>query len=222
METAEKAVANYQNAKNEIAALHPAVTLVGVTKTVDAQLVNAVIDAGLTVIGENRVQEFLQKYEQYKLADVSVHFIGSLQRNKVKYIIDKVDMIQSVDSVLLAKEISKRAIAHGKIMPILLEVNIDRQESKSGFMPEALQSAIAEIAAYEGVRIKGLMCIPDPRKTPEGFVRMQALFTSIKNDNIPGVCMETLSMGMSGDYKEAIRYGATMVRIGSGIFGKRV
>ncbi len=220
METAEHAVLRYREIKENLAE-HP-VTLVGVTKTVSAEVVNAVVDAGLTVIGENRVQEFLSKYEQYHLQGVSVHFIGSLQRNKVKYIIDKVDMIQSVDSIPLAAEIAKHAQKCGKVMPILLEVNIDGQESKSGFSPEALRQAIDSIRAYQGVVIKGLMCIPDPCKTPDSFVRMRALFDAVKEDNIPGVFMEELSMGMSGDYKEAVGHGATMVRVGSGIFGRRV
>ncbi len=222
METANKAVENYLDILRQIdsAADHP-VTLVGVTKTVEVPVINAVLDAGLSVIGENRVQEFLSKVDDYHLNGVKVHFIGSLQRNKVKYIIDKVDMIESVDSIPLAEEISKRALQCGRVMPVLLEVNIDAQQSKSGFAPEEVLPALGQISQLAGTEVMGLMCIPDPAKTPESFVRMQTLFYSIQKENIPGIRMEVLSMGMSGDYKAAIRHGATMVRVGSGIFGKR-
>ena len=198
-----------------------AVRLVGVTKTVDPTLINAVLDAGLTVIGENRVQEFLGKYEQYRLEGKEVHFIGTLQKNKVKYLIDKVDMIESVDDLALAKEIDKRSAGIGKVMPVLIQVNIDRQESKSGIDPDEAIDFMKQAALLANIRIKGLMCIPDPLKTPKSFEQMKMLFEAIKEEKIPGIEMEELSMGMSGDYTEAIRCGATLVRVGRGIFGER-
>ncbi len=222
------AIKRYRKVKNELDAAVVAagrskgdVTLIGVTKTIDPTVVNAAIADGLSVIGENRVQEFLQKREQYHLNDVKVHFIGALQRNKVKCIIDLVDMIESVDSFELAQEISKRAVQCGKVMPILIEINIDRQTSKSGLMPECAEATIRSMAQLPGIAVRGLMCIPDPKQTPESFVRMQQLFLQIKKENIPGVLMEHLSMGMSGDYTQAVLYGATMVRVGRGIFGQR-
>lgn len=227
MEAAKKAAENYRQVIKQIETARKdsgrsdRVKLVGVTKTVSPDVINAVLDDGLSVIGENRVQEFLDKREQYHLQGESVHFIGALQRNKVKYIIDKVDMIESMDSLALAKEISKRAVLCGKVMPVLCEVNIDMQQSKAGFMPEDIEAAIGEIAQLPGISVKGLMCIPDPDRTPDSFVRMKKLFDQIKKADIPGVSMEELSMGMSGDYKEAIRYGATLVRVGRGIFGER-
>ncbi len=197
------------------------VRLVGVTKTIPPETVNTVIAEGLRIIGENRVQEFLEKEGQYRLEGVSVHFIGALQRNKVKYIIDKVDMIESVDSLPLAQEIARRALAIHKVMPVLVEVNIDRQESKSGVLPEELIAFLRRIAALEGIAVKGLMCIPDPAKTPDSFERMRLLREQVRKENIPGIQMDELSMGMSEDYIQAIRYGATLVRVGRGIFGAR-
>ncbi len=222
------AVQNYQKV---VAGIHAAesgcgrkrgeVRLVGVTKTIPPQTVNTVIDKGLRIIGENRVQEFLEKEGQYRLEGVSVHFIGALQRNKVKYIIDKVDMIESVDSLPLAEEISKRALAAEKVMPVLIEVNIDRQESKSGVLPEELSAFLRQIAPLKGIAVKGLMCIPDPAKTPDSFERMRLLREQAVKEKISGVLMDELSMGMSEDYMQAIRYGATLVRVGRGIFGAR-
>lgn len=197
------------------------VRLVGVTKTVDVPVVNAVLKEGLSLIGENRVQEMLGKYDAYRLDGVEVHFIGTLQKNKVRYLIDKVDMIESVDSLSLALEIDKRAAKTDKVMPILVQVNIDDEHTKSGVTPQEVLPLMRELAKLRWIRVKGLMCIPDPDKTPESFARMQALFEMIKNEKIPGIEMEELSMGMSGDYTEAIRYGATLVRVGRGIFGER-
>lgn len=228
METDKTAIERYRAVKAQILEAEQqagrekgSVRLVGVTKTIDPQIINAVLDDGLTVIGENRVQEFLDKRESYHLSGVSVHFIGALQRNKVKYIIDKVDMIESADSLALAEEISKRAVQCGRIMPVLIEINIDKQQSKAGLLPEDAEGVIREMAKLPGIAVKGLMCIPDPDKTPGSFARMQQLFETLKQADIPGVCMEELSMGMSGDYKQAIAYGATMVRVGRGIFGER-
>lgn len=226
-EAVNPAVLHYREVEAQIAACSEAcgradgVRLVGVTKTVPPETVNSVLADGLSVIGENRVQEFLEKREFYRLNGAAVHFIGALQRNKVKAIIDKVDMIESVDSLPLAEEISRRAVGCGRVMPVLAEINIDAQESKSGFAPEDAEAAMRQLACLPGIAVKGLMCIPDPEKTPGSFARMQELFERLKEADISGVRMEELSMGMSGDYNEAIRYGATLVRVGRGIFGER-
>ena len=196
------------------------VSLMAVTKTVDPVLVNTACDAGVLLLGENRVQEFLSKREEYA-REASVQFIGHLQTNKVKAIIDKVSMIQSVDSLHLAEEIHKQAEKCGIVMPILLEVNIGGEESKSGVSPDGLPKLMEDVMRLGGVKLCGLMTIPPP--APEiaaqdaVFEKMQALFADMQKI----YRMDTLSMGMSGDYESAVRHGATIVRIGSALFGAR-
>ena len=198
------------------------IILLGATKTVSAEAVNHALKNGLKYIGENKVQELLDKFP--KLSGGNRHFIGHLQTNKVKYIIDKVEMIESVSSVKLAREIDRRARDFGKTMDILLEVNIGGEESKSGFGPEELEGALAEINELKNVKIKGLMTIP-PAGTPEDtrkyFLKMQQLFVDISAKNIDNVSMVYLSMGMSSDFAEAIRCGANIVRVGTSLFGAR-
>lgn len=196
------------------------VTLMAVTKTVDPVLINTAVDAGVTVLGENRVQEFLSKREAYR-QEAAVQFIGHLQTNKVKAIIDKVQMIQSVDSVHLAEEISKQAVKCGIVMPVLLEVNIGGEESKSGVSPEELPALMRHVETLPGLSLRGLMTIPPPTADTEAqnavFARMQRLYADMQQLHP----MDTLSMGMSGDYAAAVRHGATLVRIGSALFGAR-
>jgi pyridoxal phosphate enzyme, yggS family len=196
------------------------VDIMAVTKTVPAEVVNYVFDFGLDLLGENRVQEFQSKADIYK-PEARVHFIGHLQTNKVKYIINSVDMIQSVDSVKLAQEISRLAVNNGKIMNVLCEVNIGGEESKSGIAPENLRELIEQIASFEGIRVKGLMTIPPPSESDVFLGRMQELFHKMADRSISGVSMETLSMGMTNDYARAVKYGSTLVRIGTGLFGAR-
>lgn len=201
------------------------VNFMAVTKTVPPEIVNHSISLGINLLGENRVQEFLDKYEKYS-GDYDVHFIGGLQSNKVKYIIDKVSMIHSVDSVKLSAEINKRAEAIGKTMDILLEINIGGEESKNGIPSDALGELSAEIGEFKNLRIRGLMTIPpvDINGSSERyFEKMQRLYSELKSSTAgkENFLVDTLSMGMSGDFEKAIGYGSTIVRIGSLLFGYR-
>lgn len=202
---------------------HP-VRLMAVTKTVPPERVNTAVAAGITLLGENRVQELLEKYESYEKG-CEIHFIGSLQTNKVKYIVDKVDMIESVDSIRLAEEIEKRCAAIDKVMPILIEVNIAHEPQKGGVMPEDLPALLREIAALPHVSVRGLMTIGSLTATFEekkaAFCQMSQLRLDIERENIHNISMQELSMGMSADYALAISCGATIVRVGSGLFGRR-
>ncbi|MCH5325274.1 MAG: YggS family pyridoxal phosphate-dependent enzyme [Eubacterium sp.] len=191
--------------------------IMAVTKTVPVEKINYAEGLGIDLLGENRVQEFLGKYEGYSPKS-EVHFIGALQSNKVKYIIDKVSMIHSVDNLKLAQEIDKRSAQHGKITDILLEVNIGGEESKSGVQPSQLSDIAAQAAQLSNVRIRGLMTIPPPGGNEIYFARMQELYEKLKH-SVTG--MDVLSMGMSADYAAAIKYGSTLVRIGSALFGYR-
>ncbi len=196
--------------------------LMAVTKTVPTEVVNWVFGQGINLLGENRVQEFLSKKDSYdKTTAPEIHFIGHLQTNKVKYIIDDVDMIQSVDSLKLANEINRLALAHNKVMDILCEVNIGGEESKSGISPAETVSLLEQISSMEGIRVKGLMTIPPPADSDIHFGNMAELFHKIKDKAIENVRMDVLSMGMTHDYANAVKYGSTLVRVGTGIFGKR-
>ncbi len=191
--------------------------IMAVTKTIPTDKINYAEELGIDLLGENRVQEFLGKYEQYSPRS-EVHFIGSLQCNKVKYIIDKVSMIHSVDNMKLACEIDKRSAQHGKVTDILLEVNIGEELSKSGVQPSELKQLAADAAQLENVRVRGLMAIPPPGGGEIYFARMQELFEQLRLDRPE---TDVLSMGMSADYAAAIKYGSTLIRIGSALFGYR-
>ena len=199
------------------------ITLLAATKTVDIAVINHAIESGIKVIGENRVQEFLSKYEDY--SPVDRHFIGHLQTNKVKDIIDKVSLIHSVDSYRLAEEISRQAVKRNIKMDVLLEINIGNEESKSGFCYDEAVSAVEKIAKLDGVSVKGLMAIPPICETAEEnrlyFAKMNKLFIDIRDKKIDNSSMNILSMGMSDDYAVAIEEGATMVRLGTALFGRR-
>ena len=201
------------------------VRLMAVTKTVDPELVNAAIDAGITLLGENKAQELCAKYDSYHKDGVEIHFIGHLQTNKVRQIVDKVQMIESVDSLPLAEEINKRCAALNKQMPILIEVNIGREESKSGVLPEDLPALLEEISKLPAVSVRGLMAIPpvceNNEQVSQYFYQIQQLFVDIKQKKYDNINMEILSMGMSGDYQTAIAYGSNVVRIGTAMFGQR-
>lgn len=200
------------------------ITLLAATKTVDADTINYAIEKGITHIGENRVQELLSKHSLLKPAHS--HFIGHLQTNKVKDIIDKVEMIESVDSLKLANEISKQALKRGITMDILLEVNIGGEESKSGFAPKEIESAVKETAKLPAIRVKGLMAIPPATDLPEEsrkyFRNMYKLFIDIRDKKIDNSNMSVLSMGMSNDFDIAAEEGATLVRVGTSLFGRRI
>lgn len=201
------------------------VTLMAVTKTVAPELVNEAIVNGITLLGENRAQELLEKYDSYDKSGVEIHFIGHLQTNKVRQIIDKVSMIHSVDSLHLAKEIDKQAEKHGKVMDILVEVNIGEEESKSGIAASELEELLLEIAKLSHISVKGLMCIPPAsenlQENAHYFAKMQQVFIDMKQKNMDNINMSILSMGMSNDYKTAIQYGSNIVRIGTALFGSR-
>lgn len=200
------------------------VLLVAVTKTHPADIINEAIDAGATDIGENKAQEIMDKYDQVK--PVRWHMIGHLQTNKVKYIIDKVDMIHSVDSLKLAKEINKRAANHDKIMDVLLQVNSAQEESKFGVTSEETGELIdAILANCPNVKICGLMCIAPFDENPDNvrkyFAELKKLYDDYKKIEHDNLDFKYLSMGMSHDYKVAIEEGSNLVRVGTAIFGER-
>jgi pyridoxal phosphate enzyme (YggS family) len=200
------------------------ITLLAATKTVPVEAINYAIGRGITHIGENRVQEFLSK-EADLSPNVHRHFIGHLQSNKAKDIVGRVEMIESVHSIKLASLIGGLSVQRGITTDILLEVNIGREENKSGFLKEELDEAIARISEIEGIRLKGLMAIPPVCGTKQEiipyFEEMYKLFIDNRAKKIDNVNMECLSMGMSSDYAEAIMYGSNIVRIGTSLFGKR-
>lgn len=194
--------------------------IMAVTKTVAPEKINFAVGLGIDLLGENRVQEFLDKRDEY--APAEVHFIGGLQTNKVKYIIDKVSMIHSVDSMRLAEEIDRRAASQGKIMDILAEVNIGGEESKGGVAADKALEFCAELSELQHIRLRGLMTIPPPGCSEKCFADMQELFEKLKaRQTDKNALIDTLSMGMSGDFETAIKFGATIIRIGSGLFGYR-
>lgn len=199
------------------------VILLAATKTVDVDTINYAISKGISYVAENRVQELVAKHD--KLSEVHQHFIGHLQTNKVKDVIDKVELIQSVDSLKLANEISNQAIKRNKVMDILLEINIGAEESKWGFAYQQAEEAVKTIAKLEGIRIRGLMTIPPICETEteirEYFRKMYKLFIDIGSKNIDNSYMDILSMGMSDDFHIAIEEGANLVRVGTALFGKR-
>lgn len=201
------------------------VTFLAATKTVEPKYINYAIGLGLSYIGENKVQELLSKYNEYNLNDCSLQFIGHLQTNKVRQIVDKVDMIQSVDSVKLAAEIGKQSLKYNKTTNVLVEVNIGKEKSKSGVMAEQTFEFIDQIRQIEGVSVKGLMTIPpicdNNSEINKNFSLMNKLFVDIQGKKMDNVNMDYLSMGMSSDYEQAILNGANMVRIGSSLFGLR-
>lgn len=200
------------------------VTLIAVSKTKPVEMIEEAIEAGARVFGENKVQELCDKYEQLP-KDLHWHLIGHLQRNKVKYIVDKAELIHSVDSMKLAEEISKEALKKNVEVNILIEVNVAEEESKFGVSVEETFALVEEIAKLPGIHIQGLMTIApytdDPEENRPVFRTLKKLAVDIKKKNIDNVCMDVLSMGMTGDYQVAVEEGATLVRVGTGIFGER-
>ena len=215
---------NIENAAKKIGKNPSDIILLAATKTVDAETINYAINKGVNHIGENKVQEFLSKNDD--IIPVHRHFIGHLQTNKVKDIIEKVEMIHSVDSYKLASEISKQAKKHDKIMDFLIEVNIGDEDSKWGFKPDSLLQNIQEISKLPNIRIRGLMAIPPicnhSSENRVFFKKMYKLFIDIKGQNIDNSSMDILSMGMSDDYSVAIEEGSNLIRLGTALFGKRV
>ncbi len=203
------------------------ISLMAVTKTVDTLFINHAIDnCGINLIGENRVQEFLSKRDELHLQNTEAHLIGHLQTNKVKQIVPYVSMIESVDSVRLAKEISKECAKINKTMDILVEVNVGMENSKFGIDSVLLGEFLAEIGEIPNIKVKGLMAIPPICETSQEvkrfFSNMYNMFLDIEAKKLDNIDMHILSMGMSGDYVQAIEEGATEIRVGSSLFGKRV
>ena len=200
------------------------VTLLAVSKTKPVDMLMDVYHAGARDFGENKVQELVEKIPQLP-SDIRWHLIGHLQRNKVKYIVDKVAMIHSVDSLRLAETIEKEAAKKAVIVPILIEVNVAQEESKFGLKPEEVLPFIEQISDFSHIRIKGLMTIApyvdNAEENREIFRELKKLSVDIAAKNINNVTMSVLSMGMTGDYMVAVQEGATMVRVGTGIFGAR-
>jgi pyridoxal phosphate enzyme (YggS family) len=209
----EEAKAKYRKPSEEI-------TFMAVTKTVPPEIVNHAIGLGIRTMGENRVQEYLSKKEFYR-KEAEVQFIGHLQTNKVKYIIEDMTLIQSVDSLKLAEEIDRHAGRIGKVQNILVEVNIGGETSKSGVAPETLDELLPQLGQLSNVHVQGLMTIPPNTGNEKFFCEMQQLYLDISSKKIDNIDMEILSMGMSADFTAAIRYGSTMVRVGSALFGAR-
>lgn len=200
------------------------VTLVAVSKTKPVSMLKEAYDAGQRIFGENKVQEITDKYDQMP-SDVQWHMIGHLQRNKVKYIIDKAAMIHSVDSLRLAETIEQEAAKKNLYMPILIEVNVAEEESKFGLKIDEVLPFTEQISAFPHLKIKGLMTIApfvdDPEENRDVFRKLKKLSVDIAAKNINNVSMSVLSMGMTNDYQVAIEEGSTMVRVGTGIFGER-
>ncbi|MDR0314773.1 MAG: YggS family pyridoxal phosphate-dependent enzyme [Oscillospiraceae bacterium] len=199
------------------------IKLMAVTKTVDPVFVNHAIEKGVKLIGENKVQELLLKKDS--LMESEVHLIGHLQTNKVRSVINHVNMIQSVDSVKIAQEISRQAVKYNLSMDVLVEVNIGREESKHGFFYDETLEAIDQIRAMNAIKVKGLMAIPpancDEIKNRHYLSGMYKLFIDIKSKKLDNVSIDILSMGMSDDFHTAILEGSNLVRIGSALFGAR-
>lgn len=226
--TSCKILQNLNNIRQNIKNSNPSadVQIMAVTKTVPADIVNIAIDEGnIRLLGENRVQELLDKYDSYHRENCQIHFIGHLQTNKVKYIVDKVDMIESVDSRKLADVIERECEKIGKTMPVLVEVNIAKEESKSGVFPEDLEDFLNYLSKMPHIKVRGLMFIPpicsNYEQKTDIFSRIQKLFIDMSAKNIDNVNMDYLSAGMSNDYTVAVCHGSNIVRVGRALFGER-
>ena len=197
------------------------ITIMGVTKTVPAHRVNLALTAGVTLLGENRAQELRDKFDAYDCGPEKIHFIGHLQTNKIRDIMGKVSCVQSVDSVRLAEALSQAVLNRSDSLAVFLQVNIGREETKSGFLPEEMPDALKRISELPGLRVEGLMAIP-PRGAGDRYLgEMAQLRAQLAALELQGVSLSHLSMGMSEDYPLAVRWGATILRIGRGIFGER-
>lgn len=216
---------NISEAADKRGAKYTDITLVGVTKTIDAERINPLVELGVKNIGENRVQELTAKYPLIE-GNPNWHMIGSLQKNKIKYIIDKVCLIQSVDTIELAEAINKLCVKNNVIMDILLEVNIGNELSKHGFSPDKVIEGAQRCCEFSNIRLKGLMTVAPfaeiSERNRDCFKKMYHLFIDTGEKVIHNSPMDILSMGMTGDYKVAIEEGANMIRVGTGLFGERV
>lgn len=223
-ENLTKVEENIQKACDKAGRKRSEVTLIAVSKTKPVEMLQEIYDEGIREFGENKVQEMCEKMELMP-QDIKWNMIGHLQTNKVKYIIGKTSLIHSVDSLKLAEEIQKQAVKHDVTADILVEVNIANEESKFGISKDETIQIVRDIAKLDHLKIKGLMTIApfveDPEDNRLYFREIKQLSVDINNQNIDNVSMDVLSMGMTGDYMVAIEEGATMVRVGTGIFGER-
>ena len=201
------------------------IKLIAVSKTMPAEVVREAIEAGVTDLGENYIQEAREKVNDLAAYDVNWHFIGHLQSNKAKYAVRLFDLIHSVDSLKLAKELNKHAGKNDKIQKVLVQVNVAKEKSKSGVFVENTMDLLRNISQLESISVRGLMTMPPyfnaPEKVRPFFAALRKLRDQIKTENIPNISLDELSMGMTGDFEAAIEEGATMVRIGTAIFGER-
>ena len=231
-ERKEKLKENFARVRAEIAERNPHAVLLAATKTVPVEEINYAIDhLDLRYIGENRVPELLEKYEAiHKTAPdgtpVKIHFIGHLQTNKVKYIIDKVDMIESLDRISLAEEIQRQAEKHDRTAEVLVEVNIGREEAKSGVDPDRVAEFLSEISAFSRIKVRGLMTMAPKCASFEEYLKyfaeMRQIFIDIWGKNVHNKLETYLSMGMSDSYTAALSAGSDMIRVGSTLFGARI
>lgn len=202
------------------------IMVIAVSKTVDAARAKEAVEAGLINLGENRVQELVSKYEQLSDVNIKWHLIGHLQKNKVKYIIDKTELIHSLESIELAKEINKRAIQHNKVANVLIELNIGEEESKFGISEDEVYNFVKSMEEYENIKVLGLMTVAPFVENKEEvrwvFIKMKEIFDKISVMKLKNVEMKYLSMGMTNDFDIAIEEGANIIRIGTAIFGKRI
>ena len=226
----EKIRTNYEKIKSDISELTDKnVAIMAVTKNQPVEAINfAINELGISYIGENRVQELVEKYDKIHFPNdrkIEIHLIGTLQTNKVKYIVDKVDMIQSLDSLKLAAEIDKRCKVINKVMDVLVEVNIGREPQKGGIFPEDIDSFLDKLAPFSNIRVRGFMTvapkIDDFNKKIEYFSETYKYFIDNSQKNIHNICMDTISMGMSDSYREAVIAGSTLIRVGTLLFGAR-
>lgn len=202
------------------------ITIIAVSKTVDASRAREAVMGGLENLGENRVQEIMNKYDELQDLQVKWHMIGHLQKNKVKYIIDKVELIHSVESIELAAEINKRASQHNIISNILIELNIGEEESKFGINEISVYDFVSSMEQFENIKVMGLMTVAPYCENPEDvrwvFKKMKDIFDKISSMNLKNTQMKYLSMGMTNDFEIAIEEGSNIVRIGTAVFGKRI
>jgi len=201
------------------------VALMAVSKTQPVEKLAAAVAAGQTLFGENRVQELMQKSDFFRAHGADCHIIGTLQTNKVKYLPELTGFIQSVDSLRLAKEISKHYSRFGRTADVLIELNIGGEDSKSGADPEMAEELAFAVSELDAVRLRGFMCIPpicEGEEVRRYFAAMYRIFADMAGKKIPGADISVLSMGMSDDYEYAVMEGSTLVRVGRGIFGERV
>lgn len=212
---------NVEEAANAAGRKAEDITIMAVTKTVLPERVNVALEEGISLLGENRVQELCQKAAFYRASKEKIHFIGHLQTNKIRDIIEKVSMIESVDSLHLAEALSRECEKHKTEMDVLLQVNIGKEETKSGFYEKDVLDAVKRIAELPHVQVRGLMTIPPRFSGKLYFEKMQELFLLCKEKKIEGTEFSVLSMGMSDDYREAIACGSTQIRLGRTMFGER-